>query len=142
MAPVYSQSASPRIATVRRRAVEACSFHAFQMRMGFASPQLPFDTLGDLEPVFSGLLERKPTWEEKDKFQKSMELRSVPYIDIYAELRASMIWGGANRRPLGSDLEDVMAASLALPYCHVSPPNLPISAVPSGQCRRRDSLRD
>ncbi len=77
---------------------------------------LPFATWGVLEPVFASLLGHEPTWDEKDKFLKSEELRSVPYIDISASLQASMIWD-TERQPKGSDLEDVMAAALALPYC-------------------------
>lgn len=82
-------------------------------------PDLSIDALGDLEPVFSKLLGRKPTREEKDKFLRSEEMMTAPFIDIYASLRAAMICWNRKRIPHGSDLEDVMAESMVLHYCDV-----------------------
>ncbi len=83
------------------------------------NPELSIDSLGELESVLSNLLEHKPTWEEKDKFLRSEQLMAAPFIDIYASLRAAMICWNRTRKPHGSDLEDVMAESTALPYCDV-----------------------
>lgn len=82
-------------------------------------PELSIDSLGDLESVFSKLLGHKPTREEKDKFLRSEEMMAAPFIDIYASLRAAMVSWNTKRIPHGSDLEDQIAASTALPYCDV-----------------------
>lgn len=56
--------------------------------------------------------------EHLDRFLESDELVGVPFVDIYSSLRAAMA-SDENRRPKGSDLQDVLIAATVLPYSGV-----------------------
>jgi len=72
-----------------------------------------------LSQEYSDLLGRKPTAFETAHFLASDQMRAAPFIDVYSSLRAGMVVWGAERRPKGSDLNDVFMAATILPYCDV-----------------------
>lgn len=77
------------------------------------------DFMGHLLRVYQGLLGRKPTSLETVSFLKSPQMHAVPFIDVYSSLRAGMVLWFQDRRPKGSDLEDLLIAAMVLPYSDV-----------------------
>jgi len=100
-------------------------FHAYlQPYLNFARGDTDIITVGgldfmdDLFLVYSDLLGRPPTAEETVAFLQSKQMVAVPFVDVYSSLRAAMALD-RERKAKGSDLNDVLIAATALPYCDV-----------------------
>lgn len=69
---------------------------------------------------FRDLAGRSPITEDFASFLLDwLPKHPPPFLDIYATMRAHMVTRDQGRNVEGGDLQDVMAASLALPYCDV-----------------------
>lgn len=53
------------------------------------------------------------------QFLPSLATSPIPYIDVYSNIIAFIVTNHSDRHVQGSDLQDVSAASLALPFCDI-----------------------
>lgn len=81
------------------------------------------DFMAQLLRDFKEVHDREPTGPEVDdlmmRFLPGLALSPTPYIDIYSTVIATIVVNHQSRIVQGSDLQDVMAASMAVPYCHI-----------------------
>ena len=56
---------------------------------------------------------------QAERFLKSQELLNVPYVDIFSSIGTVMFRNYKDRKPKGSDTQDLQTLATVLPYCDV-----------------------
>lgn len=84
-----------------------------------SGPEFLSRMIRDFREVRGGDPAESDILEALTKFLLTLVSDPPPYIDVYSSIVAFIVTRYQERRVHGSDLQDVMAASMALPFCSI-----------------------